>query len=98
MKDAIDSVAPDAESPSAPAQCVAISNAEPLSDLKRERISSAFRRPVRDTYGMAEPLGHLHPAFAGLVASVPAFLGAVRLADCVADDMHGEIVLVSASR
>jgi phenylacetate-CoA ligase len=33
---------------------VAISNAEPLSDSQRERISSAFRCPVRDTYGMAE--------------------------------------------
>jgi phenylacetate-CoA ligase len=34
--------------------CVAISNAEPLSDLQRARISSAFNCPVRDTYGMAE--------------------------------------------
>jgi phenylacetate-CoA ligase len=33
---------------------VAISNAEPLSNLQRRTISSAFDCPVRDTYGMAE--------------------------------------------
>lgn len=38
----------------APFLRVAISNAEPLSNLQRQRISSAFDCPVRDTYGMAE--------------------------------------------
>jgi phenylacetate-CoA ligase len=33
---------------------VAISNAEPLSSLQRETISSAFGCPVRNTYGMTE--------------------------------------------
>lgn len=33
---------------------VAISNAEPLSSLQRETISSAFACPVRNTYGMTE--------------------------------------------
>ena len=33
---------------------VVISNAEPLFDYQREAISSAFRCPVRETYGMSE--------------------------------------------
>jgi len=33
---------------------VAVSNAEPLYDFQRERISRTFRCPVRDTYGMVE--------------------------------------------
>lgn len=38
----------------APKLRVAISNAEPLTDSQRARVSSAFQCPVRDTYGMAE--------------------------------------------
>jgi phenylacetate-CoA ligase len=38
----------------APKLQVAISNAEPLTDSQRARVSSAFQCPVRDTYGMAE--------------------------------------------
>jgi phenylacetate-CoA ligase len=38
----------------APKLRVAISNAEPLSPVQRQRIGAAFRCPVRDTYGMAE--------------------------------------------
>jgi phenylacetate-CoA ligase len=37
-----------------PALRVAISNAEPLFEAQRARISEAFGCPVRDTYGMAE--------------------------------------------
>ncbi len=33
---------------------VVICNAEPLSDSQRERIETAFRCPVRNTYGVAE--------------------------------------------
>jgi len=33
---------------------VAITNAEPLFDYQREKISAAFQCPVRETYGMAE--------------------------------------------
>ncbi|HUB34219.1 MAG TPA: hypothetical protein VMA31_14355 [Bryobacteraceae bacterium] len=33
---------------------VVITNAEPLFDYQREAISSAFRCPVRETYGMSE--------------------------------------------
>ena len=33
---------------------VAITNAEPLSDLQRKAIAEAFQCPVRETYGMAE--------------------------------------------
>ncbi len=42
---------------SAPRLRVAISNAESLSGLQRDRIASAFSCPVRDTYGMAEIVG-----------------------------------------
>jgi phenylacetate-CoA ligase len=38
----------------APRLRVAISNAEPLTELQRLSISEAFGCPVRDTYGMAE--------------------------------------------
>ncbi|RMH19052.1 MAG: phenylacetate--CoA ligase family protein [Acidobacteria bacterium] len=37
-----------------PPLAVAIANAEPLYDHQRRWIESAFRCPVRDTYGMAE--------------------------------------------
>lgn len=37
-----------------PSLRVLISNAEPLSERQRERISRTFEAPVRDTYGMVE--------------------------------------------
>lgn len=36
---------------------VAITNAEPLSELQRQVISEAFKCPVRETYGSAEIVG-----------------------------------------
>jgi phenylacetate-CoA ligase len=50
---------------------VAITNAEPLFDHQRERVSAAFQCPIRETYGMAEIVTAASECSEGVLHSWP---------------------------